>query len=141
MQHDYFSSFHQSDHCFLASSFLLPLSLLKLPKFCSHVHRKGFLGIAERRALSPAVPNVVKQIAKMKEGLREFPVQANEPNWQINNSALKHSNFWFTLMSPYYVGLPTCNFRMAVAMVIPSRLYLAHAQSFIEVFSPPLMVI
>ena len=31
MQHDYFSSFNRSDHCFLASSLPLPSSLLKLP--------------------------------------------------------------------------------------------------------------
>ena len=31
VQHDYFSSFNQSDHCFLASSLALPPSLLKLP--------------------------------------------------------------------------------------------------------------
>ena len=31
MQHDYFSSFNQSDHCFLASSLPLPSSLRKLP--------------------------------------------------------------------------------------------------------------
>ena len=30
VQHDYFSSFNQSDHCFLASSLPLPSSLLKL---------------------------------------------------------------------------------------------------------------
>ena len=30
VQHDYFSSFNQSDHCFLASLLLLPSSLLKL---------------------------------------------------------------------------------------------------------------
>ena len=32
-QHDYFSSFNQSDHYFLASSLPLPSSLLKLPVF------------------------------------------------------------------------------------------------------------
>ena len=31
MQHDYFHSFYQSDHGFLASSLPLPSSLLKLP--------------------------------------------------------------------------------------------------------------
>ena len=31
VQHDCFSSFNQSDHCFLASSLPLPWSLLKLP--------------------------------------------------------------------------------------------------------------
>ena len=31
VQHDYFSSFNQSDHCFLVSSLPLPPSLLKLP--------------------------------------------------------------------------------------------------------------
>ena len=31
VQHGYFSSFHQSDHCFLASSLPLLSSLLKLP--------------------------------------------------------------------------------------------------------------
>ena len=31
VQHDYFSSFNQSGHCFLASSLRLPSSLLKLP--------------------------------------------------------------------------------------------------------------
>ena len=31
MQHDYFSSFNQSKHCFQASSLLLLSSLLKLP--------------------------------------------------------------------------------------------------------------
>ena len=31
VQHDYFSSFNQSDYCFLASSLPLPSSLLKLP--------------------------------------------------------------------------------------------------------------
>ena len=31
VQHDYFSSFNQSDHCFLASSLPLPSSLRKLP--------------------------------------------------------------------------------------------------------------
>ena len=31
VQHDYFSSFNQSDHCFLASSLWLPSSPLKLP--------------------------------------------------------------------------------------------------------------
>ena len=31
VQHDYFSSFIQSDHCFLASSLPLPSSFLKLP--------------------------------------------------------------------------------------------------------------
>ena len=31
VQHDYSSSFNQSDHCFLASSLPLPSSLLKLP--------------------------------------------------------------------------------------------------------------
>ena len=31
VQHDYFSLFNQSDHCFLASLLLLPSSLLKLP--------------------------------------------------------------------------------------------------------------
>ena len=31
VQGDYFSLFNQSDHCFLASSLRLPLSLLKLP--------------------------------------------------------------------------------------------------------------
>ena len=31
MQHDQFSSFNQSDHCFLSSSLPLPSSLLKLP--------------------------------------------------------------------------------------------------------------
>ena len=31
-QHDYFSSFNQSDHCFLVSSLPLPSSLRKLPK-------------------------------------------------------------------------------------------------------------
>ena len=30
-QHDYFSSFNQSDHCFLASALPLPSSFLKLP--------------------------------------------------------------------------------------------------------------
>ena len=30
VQHDYFFSFNQSDHCFLASSLLLPSSVLKL---------------------------------------------------------------------------------------------------------------
>ena len=36
VQHDYFSSFNQSDHCFLASSLPLVSSLLKLPNglFC-----------------------------------------------------------------------------------------------------------
>ena len=33
VQHDYFSSFNQSDHCFLVSSLLLPSSLRKLPVF------------------------------------------------------------------------------------------------------------
>ena len=33
MQQDYFSSFNQSDHCFLALSMPLPSSLLKLPIF------------------------------------------------------------------------------------------------------------
>ena len=32
VQHDYFSSFNQSEHCFLASSLPLPSSLLKPPK-------------------------------------------------------------------------------------------------------------
>ena len=32
VQHDYFSSINQSDHCFVASSLMLPSSLLKLPK-------------------------------------------------------------------------------------------------------------
>ena len=32
VQHDYISSFNQSDHCFLASSLPLSSSLLKLPK-------------------------------------------------------------------------------------------------------------
>ena len=31
VQHDYFSSFNQSDHCFLVSSLPLPSSLRKLP--------------------------------------------------------------------------------------------------------------
>ena len=31
VQHDYFPSFNQSDHCFLASSLPLPLCLRKLP--------------------------------------------------------------------------------------------------------------
>ena len=31
VQHDYFSSFNQLDHCFLASSLSLPSTLLKLP--------------------------------------------------------------------------------------------------------------
>ena len=31
MQHDYFSSFNQSDHCFLGSSLPHPSLLLKLP--------------------------------------------------------------------------------------------------------------
>ena len=31
VQHGYFSSFNQSEHCFLASSLPLPSSLLKLP--------------------------------------------------------------------------------------------------------------
>ena len=31
VQHDYFSSFNQLDHCFLASSLPLPSTLLKLP--------------------------------------------------------------------------------------------------------------
>ena len=31
VQHDYFSSFNQSDHCFLALSLPLPSSLRKLP--------------------------------------------------------------------------------------------------------------
>ena len=34
VQHDYFPSFNQSDHCILASSLPLPSSLLKLPKNC-----------------------------------------------------------------------------------------------------------
>ena len=33
VQHDYFPSFNQSDHCFLALSLPLPSSLLKLPIF------------------------------------------------------------------------------------------------------------
>ena len=39
VQHDYFSSFNQSDHCLLVLSLLLPSSLLKLPidfKFREH---------------------------------------------------------------------------------------------------------
>ena len=36
VQHDYFSSFNQSDHCFLASSLPLPSSLLKLPDAATH---------------------------------------------------------------------------------------------------------
>ena len=31
VQHDYFSTFSQSDRCFLASSLQLPSSLVKLP--------------------------------------------------------------------------------------------------------------
>ena len=38
VQHDYFSSFNQSDHCFLALSLPLPSSLLKLP-ICVHASR------------------------------------------------------------------------------------------------------
>ena len=33
VQHDYFSSFNQSDHCFIVPSLSLPLSLLKLPNW------------------------------------------------------------------------------------------------------------
>ena len=37
VQHDYFPSFSQSDHCFLASSLQLPSSLLKLSKVFNKV--------------------------------------------------------------------------------------------------------
>ena len=43
MQHDYISSFNQSDHCFLASSLSLPSSLLKLPNEADVSSREIFV--------------------------------------------------------------------------------------------------
>ena len=40
--HDYFSSFNQSDHCFVASLLLLPSSLLKLPNVLITAELPGF---------------------------------------------------------------------------------------------------
>ena len=48
VQHDYFSSFNQSDHCFLVLSLPLPSSLLKLPITRKQIRAytpRGYVGL------------------------------------------------------------------------------------------------
>ena len=49
VQHDYFSSFNQSDHCFLASSLLLTSSLLKFPNGQSQRNLRACITFHEKK--------------------------------------------------------------------------------------------
>ena len=58
VQHDYFSSFNQSDHCFLVLSLPLPSSLLKLPISCCHRHSTKRKSGEREKAEAPFVLNM-----------------------------------------------------------------------------------
>ena len=56
VQHDYFSSLNQSDHCFLVSSLALPSSLRKLPSNAS---------VNSNCALPPSPPGNCRAFARL----------------------------------------------------------------------------